>query len=73
MMYEGQELGVVERLLGPGLKFEDSSYVGCYLGTNWYKKGVIYIINVEISLGYSLLSFLGSILQTIIGVVGKHA
>lgn len=39
------------------------------LGANLYKKAeVSYITNVDISLGYSPFSRLGTILQTIMGV-----
>ena len=43
------------------------------LGVNLYKQAeVSYLTNVDISLGYSPVNCLGTILQIVLGVAAKH-
>ena len=73
MTYERLELGNVRRLLGSSLKFEETFMCWILLGVNLYKQAeVSYLTNVDISLGYSPVNCLGTILQIVLGVAAKH-
>ena len=73
MTYKRLESGDVRRVLGSSLKFEETFMSWILLGVNLYKQAeVSYLTNVDISLGYSPVSCLGTILQTTFGVAAKH-